>query len=301
MDNSGQDQPVSVFDMRRPRRQRVPLVLASPHSGAEYPDEFLAASRLDRLALRRSEDSFVDEIFAAAPELGAPLVAARFPRAYLDVNREPWELDPTMFADALPNYVNIRSPRVRMGLGTIARVVASGEEIYARKLRFAEARVRVETLYHPYHQALRKLVLDTEAAFGFCLLIDCHSMPSAASEAGGQGPADIVLGDCHGTSCAPEIVAAARAFLTQRNFAVGLNAPYAGGFTTAHYGNPRRERHALQIEINRALYMDERRCRRKPELARIAAEMTALVAHLGELIGARLGETALDTRRAAAE
>src|SRR4051794_7135455 len=297
MDDPGQEEAVDVFDMRRPRRQTVPLVLASPHSGAEYPDEFLAASRLDPLTLRRSEDSFVDEIFASAPELGAPLVAARFPRAYLDVNREPWELDPAMFADALPNYVNIRSPRVRMGLGTIARVVASGEEIYARKLRFAEARHRVETLYHPYHQALRKLVLDTEAAFGFCLLIDCHSMPSAASEAGGQGPADIVLGDCHGTSCAPEVVAAARSFLARRNLAVALNAPYAGGFTTAHYGNPRRGRHALQIEINRALYMDERHVRRKPELARLTAEMTALVAYLGELMSDRLGEAP----RAAAE
>jgi N-formylglutamate amidohydrolase len=184
-----------------------------------------------------------------------------------------------------------------MGLGTIARVVASGEEIYARKLRFAEARTRVETLYHPYHQALRRLVLDTEAAFGGCLLIDCHSMPSAASEAGGQGSADIVLGDCHGTSCAPEIIAAVRSFLARRNLAVALNAPYAGGFTTAHYGNPRRGRHALQIEINRALYMDERRVRRKPELARLAAEMKALVAYLGELMSDRLGEAP----RAAAE
>ncbi len=290
MDNSGQEQPVNVFEMRRPRSRTVPLVLASPHSGAEYPDEFLAASRLDPLTLRRSEDSFVDEIFASAPELGAPLVAARFPRAYLDVNREPWELDPTMFADALPNYVNIRSPRVRMGLGTIARVVASGEEIYARRLRFAEARQRVETLYHPYHQALRKLVLDTEAAFGGCLLIDCHSMPSAASEVGGQGPVDVVLGDCHGTTCAPEIIEAVRSFLTRRNFSVAMNTPYAGGFTTAHYGNPRRGRHALQIEINRALYMDERRCRRKPELSRLASEMTALIAHLAAIMGERLGE-----------
>lgn len=290
MDNPEPEQSGSVFELRRPLRQTVPLALASPHSGAAYPDEFLAASRLDPLTLRRSEDSFVDEIFAAAPELGAPLVAARFPRAYLDVNREPWELDPTMFADALPSYVNIRSPRVRMGLGTIARVVASGEEIYARKLRFAEARNRVETLYHPYHQAVRRLVLDTEAAFGFCLLIDCHSMPSAASEAGGRGAADIVLGDCHGTSCAPEIVEAARAFMARRNFAVVLNTPYAGGFTTAHYGNPRRGRHALQIEINRALYMDERRVRRKPELARLRAEMTALIAHLAEIAGEHLGE-----------
>src|SRR4051794_41549542 len=179
MDDPGQEEAVDVFDMRRPRRQTVPLVLASPHSGAEYPDEFLAASRLDPLTLRRSEDSFVDEIFASAPDLGAPLVAARFPRAYLDVNREPWELDPTMFSDALPNYVNSRSPRVRMGLGTIARVVASGEEIYARKLSFAEAKRRVDALYYPYHRALRRLGEGTEAAVWGFFLVDCHSVAAA--------------------------------------------------------------------------------------------------------------------------
>src|SRR5579862_7376034 len=272
-----------VLDLRQPSRRAVPLVLASPHSGAWYSADFLSLSRLDPLTLRRSEDSFVDEIFAAAPDLGAPLLAARFPRAYLDANREPWELDPTMFADLLPSFVNARSPRVRMGLGTIARIVASGEEIYARKLRFAEARIRVEALYQPYHHALRRLVDETAASFGGYLLIDCHSMPSAASAIGGES-ADIVLGDCYGASCAPRIVEAARAFLAARNFAVGLNAPYAGGFTTSHYGNPRRGGHALQIEINRALYMDERHYRKTPGFERLAAEMTGLVAHLGEII-----------------
>jgi N-formylglutamate amidohydrolase len=278
-----------VLDLRQPSRRAVPLVVASPHSGADYSEDFLAASRLDPLTLRRSEDSFVDEIFAAAPDLGAPFLAARFPRAYLDANREAWELDPTMFSDLLPTFVNVRSPRVRMGLGTIARVVASGEEIYARKLRFAEARTRVDTLYHPYHHALRRLVDETEAAFGGYLLLDCHSMPSAASVVGGDG-ADIVLGDCHGAACAPRIVAAARGFLVQRNFAVALNAPYAGGFTTGHYGNPRRGRHALQIEINRALYMDERSYARKPGFDRLKAEMTALVAHLAEIVAECLAE-----------
>src|SRR5579885_3045326 len=153
MDGERLRRPAAV-DVKEPARQTLPLVLASPHSGSDYPADFIAASRLDPLALRRSEDSFVDELFAAAPRLGAPLLAARFPRAYLDVNREAWELDPTMFADALPDWVNVRSPRVRMGLGTIARVVASGEEIYGAKLSFAEARVRVEQLYHPYHAAL---------------------------------------------------------------------------------------------------------------------------------------------------
>ena len=273
-----------ALDIRHPAARAVPLVLASPHSGAEYPSDLLAASRLDPLTLRRSEDSFVDALFGSGPDLGAPLLAARFPRAYLDVNREPWELDPAMFSDALPSFVNARSPRVRMGLGTIARVVASGEEIYARKLYFSEAKQRVDELYYPYHQTLRGLVDETEEAFGGCLLIDCHSMPSAASATGGQDAADIVLGDCHGTACAPQIIEAARCFLAERQFAVALNAPYSGGFTTGHYSCPERRRHALQIEINRGLYMDERNYRRKPGFARLAADMTELIEHLGEVV-----------------
>src|SRR2546430_2752548 len=271
-----------ALDVRHPAARALPPVLASPHSGAEYPSALLAASRLDPLTLRRSEDSFVDVLFGAGPELGAPLLAARFPRAYLDVNREPWELDPAMFSDVLPSFVNARSPRVRMGLGTIARVVASGEEIYARKLCFAEAKQRVVALYYPYHQALRGLVEDTEEVFGGCLLIDCHSMPSAACLSGGTEAADFVLGDCHGTSCTPEIIEAAREFLTERHFTVALNAPYSGGFTTGHYGCPERRPHALQIEINRGLYMDERNYRRKPAFARLAADMAGLIEHLRE-------------------
>lgn len=270
------------LDLRRPARQLLPLVVASPHSGSDYPSEFVAASRLDPLTLRRSEDAFVDEIFSDATCLGAPLLAARFPRAYLDVNREAWELDPAMFADALPDYVNVRSPRVRMGLGTIARVVASGEEIYSGKLAFAEAQERIETLYHPYHAALGRLVEETAASFGFCLVVDCHSMPSGAYGTAAREAADIVLGDCHGAACAPQIVEAARRHLTRRGFAVALNAPYAGGFTTGHYGRPRRGCHALQIEINRAIYMDERNYRRRSGFAQLSEEMAGLIANLGE-------------------
>ena len=210
-----------IIDLQRPAAARLPLILASPHSGCDYPADFLAASRLDPVALRRSEDSFVDELFAAAPSLGAPLLSARFPRAYLDVNREAYELDPAMFSDALPEFVNARSPRVRMGLGTIARIVANGEEIYAGKLCFAEARRRIDGLYRPYHQALRRLVDETEALFGGYLLIDCHSMPSAAGSVCGRDGADFVLGDCHGAACAPSILEAARQFLAERGFAVG--------------------------------------------------------------------------------
>ena len=270
-----------ILDLQQPVARSLPLVLASPHSGTEYPADFLAASRLDPLALRRSEDSFVDELFGAAPRLGAPLLSARFPRAYVDVNREAYELDPGMFADALPRFVNAGSPRVRMGLGTIARIVASGEEIYAEKLHFAEVERRIDCLYRPYHRVLRRLVDETAALFGGCLLVDCHSMPSGAGSACAQDGADIVLGDCHGAACAPQILEAARRFLADRGFTVAINTPYAGGFTTGHYGRPDERRHALQIEINRALYMNERSYRRKPYFARLVRDLAELIERLG--------------------
>ena len=263
-------------DVIAPAQQTLPLVLASPHSGTDYPAEFLAASRLDPLTLRRSEDSYVDEIFSAAAALGAPLLRARFPRAYLDPNREPFELDPGMFEDELPAFVNTRSPRVRVGLGTIARVVATGEDIYARKLRFAEAMSRIDRLYRPYHRALRQLLASTRERFGSYLLVDCHSMPSglAPGERGARRPrTDIVLGDCHGAACHPLIVETAHRSLAAKGYAVARNTPYAGGFTTAHYGKPGAQGHCLQIEISRALYMDERSFERNAYLPQLAEDM----------------------------
>jgi N-formylglutamate amidohydrolase len=279
----GVDAPIEVL---AGGRQAVPLVLSSPHSGKNYSPEFLASSRLDPLTLRRSEDSYVDEIFADGPALGAPLLRARFPRAFLDANREPFELDPGMFEDLLPHFVNSHSPRVRVGLGTIARVVASGEEIYAGKLKYSEAAQRIERLYRPYHRALKQLLASTQSHFGFALLLDCHSMPSAAGEK--ERPSrpnrpDIVLGDCHGTSCHPTVTETARRLLADRGYAVTLNAPYAGGFTTSHYGRPASGSHCLQIEIGRNLYMDERSFERKPFLARLAEDMRALVAALATI------------------
>ena len=292
MDGEFLSQPTAagVLDLHEPAARRLPLVLASPHSGSEYPADFVAASRLDPLALRQSEDSFVDELFAAAPQLGAPLLSARFPRAYLDVNREAYELDPAMFSDALPSYVNGGSPRVRIGLGTIARIVANGENIYAGKLRFADAERRIECLYHPYHQVLHRLVQETAAMFGGCLLVDCHSMPSGSGC--GQGGADIVLGDCYGAACAPCIIEAARLLLADRGFRVAINAPYAGGFTTGFYGRPRTHRHALQIEINRALYMDERSYCRKPSFAQLVEDLAHLIERLGQAVQESLPKTA---------
>jgi N-formylglutamate amidohydrolase len=275
--------PVEVI---APPEQTLPLVFASPHSGAEYPAEFLALSRLDPLTLRRSEDSYVDEIFGCAAELGAPLLRARFPRAYLDPNREPFELDPAMFADELPAFVNARSPRVRVGLGTIARVVATGEDIYARKLRFGEAMARIDALYRPYHRALHQLVTATRERFGSYLLIDCHSMPSglSATERGTRrARTDVVLGDCHGAACHPLIMETAHRTLSARGYAVARNTPYAGGFTTAHYGKPAAGGHCLQIEISRALYMDERSFSRKAFLRQLSADMRDLAAALAAI------------------
>jgi N-formylglutamate amidohydrolase len=274
------------IEILAPARQELALVFASPHSGNDYPAEFLAASRLDPLTLRRSEDSYVDEIFGAAPRLGAPLLRARFPRAYLDPNRELFELDPAMFEDELPAFVNTRSPRVRVGLGTIARVVATGEDIYARKLRFAEAMARIDRLYRPYHRALRQLVTATRERFGTYLLIDCHSMPSNVSlpeRSARRGRTDIVLGDCHGTACHPIIMETAHRLLSAKGYAVARNAPYAGGFTTAHYGKPGAAGHCLQIEISRALYMDERNFDRKPFFGQLVDDMRDLAAALAAI------------------
>ena len=266
--------------------QTLPLVLASPHSGTTYPPDFIAASRLDPVSLRRSEDAYVDEIFGGGPTLGAPLVKAHFARAYLDPNREPFELDPAMFEDLLPDFVNSHSPRVRVGLGTIARVVASGEEIYARKLRFAEAMQRIERLYRPYHRLLGQVLEATRSRFGFFVLLDCHSMPSTTlplSRGGQRGRVDIVLGDCHGTSCDPIVAETAQRLLTAKGYSVVRNAPYAGGFTTTHYGKPEEGSHCLQIEIGRSLYMDERSFERKPFFVRLAADMRDLAVALADI------------------
>ncbi len=277
-----------------PSRQTLPLVLSSPHSGSVYPADFVASSRLDAHSLRRSEDAFVHELFAGGPTLGAPLLHALFPRAYLDPNREAYELDPTMFDGPLPHHANVRSPRVIAGLGTIARMVANGADIYRGKLPVAEAEHRIATCYRPFHHALRSLIDATRDRFGFCILIDCHSMPSGSSGHGviepPGGGAEFVLGDCHGVSCAPAVIEAARKVLTDRGFRVARNTPYAGGYTTRHYGRPAERVHALQIEINRRLYMDEATFARLPAFTKIADTMTEVVAALGALKPADFGD-----------
>jgi N-formylglutamate amidohydrolase len=271
-----------VYELRAPDRQTAPLVLTSPHSGRDYSPAFLAAARLDSTSLRRSEDCYVDDLFAAAPDLGAPLLAARFPRAWCDPNREAWELDPAMFEDLLPEWVNTASPRVGVGLGTIARIVASGETIYRGKLRFAEAEARVRTCWEPFHAALAGLIAGTRARFGRCVLLDCHSMPAtmALGRVGGRGPADIVLGDAHGTACSPRTIRIAEQVLESMGYRVRRNDPYAGGYITRHYGRPREGVEALQIELCRSLYMDEAALQKSAAFAAVRRDMESLISAL---------------------
>jgi len=253
-----------------------PLVLASPHAGRDYPADFLAASRLDKLQLRRTEDAFVDLLFQDAPMLGVPLLCANFPRAWVDVNRDEWELDPAMFAEKLPPQVAFGSARVAAGLGAIPRVAASGAPIYRRKLRLAEAEQRLELGWRPYHRALADLVDRTRQQFGWCLLIDCHSMPSLPG-LGSEASPDYILGDLFGTSCRPDLVLWCEAKLKGRGYLVRRNTPYAGGYVTRHYGNPARGVHVLQLEVARRLYMDESAIEPHQGFAKLRQECSELV------------------------
>lgn len=290
---NGADPPLTSlwarsFDLMQPERQRVPFVFASPHSGRVYPDSFVAASRLGAIGLRRSEDAFVDKLFASAIELGAPMIAARFPRAYLDANRAPGELDPTMFTDALTVPVDPPGTRVNAGLGVIPRIVRDGAEIYRAKLPAHEAENRLSLLYRPYHAALSKLLEETRARFGCAVLIDCHSMPSAAAIP------DAVLGDRYGMAASHALMRKAERDFERSGFTVARNTPYAGGYSTHLYGRPMLGHHALQIEINRALYLNEERIEPNVRFADVAhrigdalRELTAIAPALLRPTGAR--------------
>lgn len=274
-----------AFEIDRPKSQLIPYVFSSPHSGRNYPKTFVAASRLNALEIRKSEDGFVDELFADAPVHGAPLLKALFPRAYVDPNREAWELDPRMFEDKLPPYVNTSSARVYAGLGTVARVVSNGEEIYDGKIMFAEAKRRIEGTYMPYHQALAGLIEETKERFGRCILIDCHSMPSVGGPMDrdqGNQRVDFVLGNNHGETCAPELMKLADSTLRAAGYVVRQNNPYSGGYTTRHYGKPRTQVQALQIEMNRHLYMNEVRVERGPGFGRLKRDINHLITVLAD-------------------
>ena len=289
-DLKGEKKADGAIEVLQPETRLTPLIFSSPHSGRRYPAELLRMSRLDRHSLRQSEDGYVDLLFAAAPQFGAPLLRALFPRAWVDVNRARDELDQRMFADPLPSNADTRSNRVRAGLGVIPRIVADGQDIYDRKLRFFEARRRLAECYDTYHRELSGLISEARARFGCAVLIDCHSMPSAGALPfrDTEKPLDIVLGDRFGASCSGAITACAEQTLASLGYHVSRNAPYAGGHVASAYGRPLEGVHVLQIEINRALYLDERRLARTEGFDRLRDNLKVLMAELCRLSPAAL-------------
>lgn len=268
------------FEVLAPSEQSAPFVFCSPHSGRIYPASFLTQSRLDPLSLRKSEDGFVDLLFGGVADLGAPLLAARFPRAFVDANREPFELDPTLFVESLPDFANAQSARVVGGLGTIPRIVADGEDIYAHRLRLADAMDRIDRLYKPFHAMLASLIENTRRRFGYAILIDCHSMPSMLLTQPEQSRPDFVIGDRYGASCDPRLVRCLRDAIGGLGYDSQANRPYAGGFITEHYGRPGRGVHAIQIEINRGLYLDEAAVEPTHGFARLRSDLMELAAQM---------------------
>jgi len=271
------------FEILEPVEAQGPVMFNSPHSGSIYPRAFLTTTRLDMATLRRSEDSFVDELIVGVVKRGYPMMRAHFPRCYVDVNREPYELDPRMFEGRLPSFANTRSMRVAGGLGTVARVVGESQEIYGQRIPVEDAIRRIEGLYKPYHRALRRLFTRLHRDFGAAVLIDCHSMPSTAGAKDERPRADVVLGDRYGTSCVPVVAETVEAVLRGRGYVVSRNKPYAGGFITEHYGNPAVGLHVIQLELNRALYMDERRYERSASFHSVAGDLESLADELGAL------------------
>ncbi len=276
--------PETAFRLFEPARLTSAVVFASPHSGRAYPAAMLQASVLDRHAIRSSEDAFVDDLFGAAPQFGAPMLAAQAPRAYVDLNRAADELDPALIEDVKRGAHN---PRVASGLGVVPRVVSNGRAIYRGKLSRAEAAARLDRVWHPYHTRLQMLLDAAHRSFGESILIDCHSMPHEAVAGGQRGGkrAEIVIGDRFGASAAPEIVERVEAAFRHAGFAVARNAPFAGAFTTQHYGRPSRGQHAVQVEIDRALYMDEAAIAPSPAFHAVKERLTAVVAEIAEFGG----------------
>ena len=269
--------PREPFVLSQPDLRSTAAVFASPHSGRAYSRAFLARTALDARAIRSSEDAFVDELFASAPRHGAPLLAAQAPRAFVDVNRAADELDPVLIEGIRRSGHN---PRVASGLGVIPRVVAGGRPIYRGRMTLADARARIEGVWQPYHAALRGLMEESRAAFGEAVLIDCHSMPHEAVNGGRAGRPDVVLGDRFGAAAAPGLVERVEAAFGRMGLRVARNAPFAGAYVAQAYGRPAQGWHAIQVEIDRALYMDEARVERRSDFAAFQAAMSDVVAEI---------------------
>ncbi len=267
----------AAFEVMQPRRRETCAIFASPHSGRDYPRDLIAASVLDSLAIRSSEDAFVDELFSAATVHGAPFLVARVPRAYVDFNRSASELDPALIRGVRPQPFN---PRVSSGLGVIPRVVAGGRAIYAGKLPLGEAEDRIRRCWVPYHACVEALIRDSLARFGRAILIDCHSMPREALEGAGPGRPrpEVVLGDRFGLAASAAVSATVEAAFAAEGFRVARNAPFAGAYVAERYGRPARGVHVVQVEIDRSLYLDERRVVRRPGFAGVKARIARVVA-----------------------
>ncbi|MCA0433056.1 MAG: N-formylglutamate amidohydrolase [Proteobacteria bacterium] len=281
-----------VLEILAPAQWQVPMVFNSPHSGRQLPKAFVAQSKLALHQLRLSEDTFVDELFSGCVSVGAPMLRALLSRSFIDLNREPYELDPRMFIEDVPGYANVASARVACGLGTIPRIVAEGLDIYRGRIEIADALQRIESVYRPYHRTLSLLLDEAHRATGFVLLFDCHSMPASAVSGSqrfrGQG-VDVVLGDRFGAACDPGLADWVERQLASAGLHVSRNRPYAGGFITETHGNPRNGRHALQIEVNRSLYMNEATLERSRDFALLKALFDDLARRLGDLTSAMAG------------
>ncbi|MHA6345073.1 N-formylglutamate amidohydrolase [Roseivivax sp. CAU 1761] len=249
--------PKVAYHLFRPEALTSCVVFASPHSGRDYPWSFLRHTLLDEHSIRSSEDAYVDRLFDCAPRYGAPFLKAGAPRAYIDLNRSAEELDPALIEGVRRSGHN---PRVASGLGVVPRVVANGRAIYRGKLPLAEADRRLRGYWHPYHRTLQTLLDEARAGFGEAVLVDCHSMPHEAVDGvarqGGRRP-DIVIGDRFGASAGAHVVDRIESAFVAAGFAVSRNTPFAGAYITQHYGRPSRRQHAVQIEIDRSIYMDE--------------------------------------------
>ncbi len=249
----------NAFYTKLPERDTSCVVFASPHSGAVYPADMMRQTVLSNHAVRSSEDAFVDQLFDCAPDFGARFIKADVPRAYVDLNRSPEELDPALIEGVRRQGHN---PRVASGLGVIPRVVANGRAIYDGKLRLSDAQARLNNYWHPYHKQLQQLLDDAREYHGQAVLIDCHSMPHEAVESvtrtGARRP-DIVLGDRFGAAAGGAVVDRVEAAFKDQGFRVARNTPFAGAYIAQAYGRPSRSQHAIQVELDRALYMDEQR------------------------------------------
>lgn len=273
----------AAFHILRPLRHESSVVFASPHSSSDYPDTFLEQSVLDRRTIRSSEDAFVDRLFDSAPEWGAPLLVARAPRSYVDLNRGPDELDPAVIDGIRKSGHN---PRVASGLGVIPRVVANGRAIYGGKLPLAEARLRIDRYWKPYHAALRELLNESIARFGQAILIDCHSMPHEAMDSVTRSfvrRPEVVLGDRFGAAAAGDVVDRIEAAFAAAGLTVARNTPFAGAYVTQTYGRPSQGQHAIQVEIDRSLYMDEKRVRPLPDFEAFRAVLRGVVSEIAAI------------------